>query len=207
MYVVAVGDEVLTPTEARGNFADIVRRARAGEDILIGSNNVPIVRLTGAVERGDWHLPKDVLVTMLRTQAAHDANRIASGREPGAPTEKRRPVFPPPEESGPVFEWLLNLQDRWPVQDYVLTVLFAVRARQVAAGSPPSSLDQILALLTAAMRMDLTVGEALVFGELRHELRRRIQLMAPADLDEILEALPERAPWPAAEGKEPNNDR
>lgn len=202
MYVGMMGDEVLTPTEARAHFADIVRRARAGEDVLIGSNNVPIVRLTGAVEGGDRHLPKDVFVTMLRTQAAHDATRIASGAAPGAPTAKRVPVFLPPEESGPVFEWLLNLEDRWPVQDYVLSVLFAARARQIAAGRPPSSLDQVLALLTVVMRMDLAAGEALVFGELRDELRRRIRLMAPDDLHDILEALPEHAPWPAAEGAE-----
>lgn len=177
---------VMTSTEARKNFAEIISRARAGEDIGIGSGGVAAVRLTKDVDQSGFNLPQRVFSVMLHALAGRDAHRIAASKRAEPKTVLTHMSS---NASGDVFYWVLDHPNPWWARDYVLTLLFALRRIEKDEDLELTTLDELLTGLMFIVPDDTANARERLFGDFRAGLADSIRYLAASEADEILTAV------------------
>lgn len=175
---------VLSPTDARAKFADVQRRVLDGEDIGIGPNGVATIRVTRDLNPPEFDLPKEVFSPMLHGAASNEALIIAREHRSN-PTGT---YFVPGSQAGILLGWLFDHPNPWWAQDYVLTLLFTLRAAEYEADLPQTRLDDILRGLVLVLPDGTGEVRKRLLGEFRDELSTTIRYASPGEADAILES-------------------
>lgn len=189
-------------TEAKDKLSRYVGEVEHGRDITITRHDRPVAALVsieryGQLDRprlgesAETAMPKQVFTAMLHGMACYDADRIADEltTDPTSPTTYVRG-----HHVGVVFDWLLDHENPWWAQDYVLTLLHTLRALQDEHDMARATLDQVLMGLALSMPAALPEARHRIFDEFRDRLVETIRYLHPRPVaDEILTPVrPER---------------
>lgn len=128
---------VVSPSQARAQFAALVRRAESGEDVGIGSRGIATVRLTRALGPDMVPVPTAQLYTLLGALAERHGSALAAASDTD--------TAPRMSECVSTVYWLLELPDLALATDYVMRLLWTTRSAGVQVTADSLVADMALA--------------------------------------------------------------